>query len=159
MNPFIILWAILATIILTTAEGAARGLGWSRMNMPFLVGSAFTANRDRAETIGFAVHFLNGVLFALVYALVFEGLGWATAWLGVLMGLLHAAFVLAALMPVLPAMHPRMADETQGPTPTRMLQPAGFMALNYGRPTAIVTIVGHALYGMLLGALYSPVPG
>jgi hypothetical protein len=32
--------------------------------------------------------------------------------------------------PALPAMHPRMASEQDGPTPTKQLEPPGFMALN-----------------------------
>ena len=40
-------------------------------------------------------------------------------------------------LPLIPGLHPRMASEYQGPTPTRQLEPPGFLALNYGRPTPI----------------------
>jgi hypothetical protein len=155
--PAILLWGVVATIVLTTVEAGARGLGWSRMSLPFLVGTAFTPNRDRADLIGLGVHALNGVLFAFVYALVFEALGAANVVLGALMGLMHGLFILAAVMPLLPSLHPRMADETYGPTPTRMLQPAGFFALHYGRATGVVVLVAHMLYGAILGGLYQPV--
>jgi hypothetical protein len=76
--------------------------------------------------------------------------------LGAGTGLVHALFVLLAAMPVLPAMHPRMANEQQGPTPTRQLEPPGFLALNYGRRTPISLLLAHLLYGAILGAFYHP---
>jgi len=58
------------------------------------------------------------------------------------------------MMAVSPAMHPRMANEQQGPTPTEQLEPPGFMALNYGRRTPITVIVAH----LLEAAPWSPTP-
>jgi hypothetical protein len=47
-----------------------------------------------------------------------------------------------------------MAHPYQGPTPTKQLQPPGFFAINYGRGTAVVTLVAHLLYGSMLGFFY-----
>jgi hypothetical protein len=47
-----------------------------------------------------------------------------------------------------------MASEQDGPTPTKQLEPPGFMALNYGRRTPITVIVAHLLYGVILGTFY-----
>jgi hypothetical protein len=47
-----------------------------------------------------------------------------------------------------------MASEQDGPTPTRQLEPPGFMALNYGRRTPISVILSHLVYGCILGAFY-----
>jgi hypothetical protein len=74
--------------------------------------------------------------------------------LGAIGGVLHGLFVLLVLMPLLPGLHPRMASERQGPTPTRALQPPGFLALHYGRQTPIVTLLAHIAYGALIGAFY-----
>jgi hypothetical protein len=62
--------------------------------------------------------------------------------------------VLVVAMPALLAMHPRMANEQQGPTPTRQLEPPGFLALNYGRRTPLSLILAHLVYGGILGAFY-----
>jgi hypothetical protein len=51
-----------------------------------------------------------------------------------------------------------MVSEYYGPTPNRLLQPPGFMALNYGRQTPIVTIAAHVAYGMIIGAFYELSP-
>ena len=47
-----------------------------------------------------------------------------------------------------------MASELRGPEPTKALEPPGFLALNYGRRTPLVTLVAHAVYGLILGAFY-----
>jgi hypothetical protein len=47
-----------------------------------------------------------------------------------------------------------MASKHHGPTPTRQLEPPGFMGLNYGQSTPVLTFVAHVLYGVLLGAFY-----
>ena len=154
----IALWGFIATIVLTTTLAASQWLGWTRMAIPFMLGTMFTPDRARAAWLGFVVHFLNGWVFALVYALVFEDLRLAAWWLGAMGGLVHAAFGLLVIIPLLPAIHPRMASEDRGPTPTRQLQPPGFLALHYGRRTPIVTVVAHIGYGVVLGAFYTLSP-
>jgi hypothetical protein len=79
----------------------------------------------------------------------------ATWWLGALTGLVHASFVLTVLMPVLPGMHPRMANEQYGPTVVRPLEPPGFLALHYGIQTPISVLVAPLVFGAILGAFYS----
>jgi hypothetical protein len=66
----------------------------------------------------------------------------------------HGLFVLLAVMPMLPGLHPRMASEQRGPEPTRQLEPPGFLALNYGRRTPLSVIAAHLVYGTILGAFY-----
>jgi hypothetical protein len=68
--------------------------------------------------------------------------------------LVHALFVHAVGMPLLPGLHPRMVSEYYGPTPNRRLQPPGFLALNYGRQTPFVAIVAHIIYGAIIGGFY-----
>jgi hypothetical protein len=41
--------------------------------------------------------------------------------------------------------------EQEGPTPTKQLEPPGFMALNYGRRTPIAVILARLVYGTILG--------
>ena len=151
-------WGFSATVVLTTTLAAGQGLGFTRMSLPFLLGTIFTPARDRAMVVGVAVHFVNGLLFALFYAWVFENMERANAWLGAGIGLTHALFVLTVGMAVLPGLHPHMVSEYYGPTPNRLLQPPGFMALNYGRRTPIVTVVAHLAYGAILGGFYSLSP-
>lgn len=149
-------WGFASTIALTTILAGSQGLGVTRMNIPYLLGTIVTPNRDRAVVLGIAVHVVNGWIFSLGYVAAFHAWGGPSWWKGALIGAVHAAFVLAALMPALPGMHPRMASETQGPTAFRQLEPPGFLALHYGRRTPISVFVAHVLFGVILGTFYGP---
>ncbi len=153
------LWGFVATVVLTTAMAAAQGLHLTRMNIPYMLGTMFTASRDRAKLLGFLVHLANGLAFSLLYVAAFHAWHRATWWLGAAVGAAHAAFVLTAGMRILPGLHPRMASETHGPTVTRQLEPPGFLALNYGVRTPLSVLAAHLLFGAILGAFYALPPG
>jgi hypothetical protein len=150
----ILLWGLLATGLLTTLMRAGQALHLTRMDVPFLLGTMVTQNRDRAKVIGFVIHFFNGWWMAMLYVAFFHGMGMVSWWLGGLMGLAHACFVLIVVLPLLPGAHPRMASDFHGPDPTRLLEPPGFLALNYGYQTPLATIIAHVAYGMVLGGFY-----
>jgi len=152
--PAILLWGFVATVVLTTVMSAAQQLGLSRMSIPFIVGTMFTGDRGSATALGFVANFVYGWLFAFIYAFAFEELQRATWWLGALIGIVHGLAILVTVMPILPSFHPRMASEQRGPEPTRALEPPGFMALNYGHRTPLITLLAHLLYGMILGGFY-----
>ena len=144
----------MGTVVLTGLMSASQGLGLSRMSLPYMLGTLFTADRDKAKLVGFGVHLVNGWLFAFVYAAAFESWRRASWWRGMLIGFVHGSFVLLAGMSLLPGLHPRMASEQHGPTPTRQLEPPGFLALNYGRRTPVSVLLAHLVYGSILGAFY-----
>ncbi|HEV8341531.1 MAG TPA: hypothetical protein VGR30_04075 [Candidatus Binatia bacterium] len=150
-----LLWGFVATIVLTTLMAGSQGLGFTRMNIPYMLGTMFTSSRDRAKLIGFFFHLINGWLFSLIYVAAFHLWGEATWWRGTLTGLVHAAFVLTVGMRLMPGLHPRMASEQQGPTLMRQLEPPGFLALNYGFQTPISVIIAHVVFGIILGAFYT----
>ena len=151
----ILLWGFAATLVLTTIIVAGQSLGITRIDMPFVIGSMFTSDRDRAKILGYAFHVFNGWIFAMIYALFFENLNKSTWWLGAIMGLAQGFVVIVALLPLLPGIHPRMVSDSRGPEPTRLLEPPGFLATNYGRMTPLVTLVAHTTYGLILGAFYT----
>jgi hypothetical protein len=67
------------TLVLTTTLRAANELGLTRVDLPFLLGTAVTGDRARAKAIGYLMHFLAGALFALVYLAVLSAIdtsGW-----------------------------------------------------------------------------------
>ncbi|MFP3947194.1 MAG: hypothetical protein ACOC8K_00800 [Gemmatimonadota bacterium] len=149
-----ILGGLLATLVLTTVTAAGRSLGFSRMGMSFILGTIFTPDRKKAEIIGFLFHLVNGWAFAFLYAVIFERWSRTGVLLGSGLGLAHGVIVLVALLPLVPQIHPRMATEEHGPDPTRALEPPGFLGLNYGRRTPILTLVAHILYGAIIGGFY-----
>ena len=147
-------WGFASTVLLTSLMAVSQGVGLTRMNIPYLLGTMFTAGRDRAKLLGVGLHLVNGMVFALGYVVVFAAWGGPTWWKGALIGAAHALFVLAAGMPVLPALHPRMASETRGPTVVRQLEPPGFLGLHYGFQTPTSIVIAHVVFGILLGVLY-----
>jgi hypothetical protein len=123
------------------------------MDLPLLLGAAFSERRRRAIAIGYAVHFANGILFALAYAGIFAAVGRAGWDIGLALGLVHGVFAGGALINILlPAVHPRMGTPWSDAEETPLLEPPGFLLANYGRGSAVVTLVGHLAYGAIVGA-------
>jgi uncharacterized membrane protein YagU involved in acid resistance len=145
---------LLGTIVLTTILRAAGELGLTRMDLPFLLGTAFTEDRVHAKFVGYALHFVFGLLFALGYWAVFAVLDQAGVLIGMLLGLIHALFAGTALVNViLPAVHPRMGTGFDAAGSSPLLEPPGFMLANYGRETMLVMIAAHVAYGAIVGEL------
>ena len=141
------------TIVLTTALSAGSQLRVTRMDIPFLLGTACIDDRTRARVVGYALHFLAGLAFALMYYAAFVVLGRAGWALGLAFGFTHALFAGTTLVNVLlPAVHPRMGTPSSAADSSPLLEAPGFMLLNYGRATPALTIVAHLAYGAIVGA-------
>jgi hypothetical protein len=144
---------LVGTVVLTTAMRAATELRLTRIDLPFLLGTAITADRARAGALGYALHFLFGLVFAVVYYAIFATIGDGSWWLGALLGVLHGAFAGTALVNILlPLVHPRMGSTFSDATSAPLLEPPGFMLRNYGTRTPVIMLVVHLLYGALIGA-------
>lgn len=140
------------TLVLTTVLRAGSELGLTRMDLPFLLGTAFTANRLQAKALGYLLHFIAGLLFALVYYAIFVAINASGWWLGAVFGLAQALFVSTALVNILlPLVHPRMGSPLTGAGSVALLEPPGFLMLNYGLQTPLVTILAHIAYGAIVG--------
>lgn len=143
---------LLGTVVLTTLLRAAAEFGVTRMDIPFLLGTALTEDRTRAKAAGYLMHFVFGLLFALAYGVVFAVVDEAGVLFGALLGLLHGLFASTALVNVLlPALHPRMGTGFTAAGSAPLLEPPGFLLLNYGRQTPVVTLVAHLAYGAIVG--------
>ncbi len=69
-----------------------------------------------------------------------------------LLGLLHGLVASTAIVnTLLPVVHPRMGKPTTSAPQAAMLEPPGFLMLNYGIATPVVTIVAHIVYGSIVG--------
>lgn len=149
----ILVWGLVATGVMTTILEGAQLLGFSRMSLPFLLGTIFTENRRAAMILGYVLYLLGGWLFAIVYALVMESVG-AAWWVGLLLGLVHGIFIITVLLPMLTYVHPRMATEYDGPDALGRLEPPGPFGLHYGRATPVTTVAAQTLYGLIFAIGY-----
>jgi hypothetical protein len=151
-------WGALAggaigAVVLASGLRVAQELGWTRMDIPLLLGTVFSENRSRATAIGYALHIANGLLFSLVYFAIFDAVDQAGWLFGLALGAVHALFVGGGLVNVmLPAVHPRMGTPWTDAEETPLLESPGFMLANYGRNTAAVTFVLHLAFGAIVGA-------
>jgi hypothetical protein len=150
-------WSALAggfagTLVLTTVVAMGNQLRLTRMDIPFLLGTAFTDDRTRARFLGYALHFVAGLIFSLFYYAGFVALGRAGWRLGLAFGLVHALFAGTTLVNILlPVVHPRMgAPDSAADSP--LLEAPGFMLLNYGQTTPLLMVIGHLAYGAIVGA-------
>jgi hypothetical protein len=158
------IWGALAggfvgTLVLTTGLRAATELRLTRTDLPFLLGTAFTADRVRARAIGYLLHFLAGLSFSSIYYAVFLAIDESSWWLGALFGLIHGLFAASALVSILlPLVHPRMGSSSSAAGSRPLLEPPGFLMRNYGPSTPAVTLVVHVAYGAIVGA-FASAPG
>jgi hypothetical protein len=144
------------TLVLTTALRTANELRLTRVDLPFLLGTAVTGDRARAKALGYLLHVATGEVFALVYYTIFAAIdtsGWV---LGALFGLLHGVVAATALVNVLlPVVHPRMGSTLSAADSRPLLEPPGFLMLNYGGGTPIATLLAHIAYGAIVGGFAS----
>jgi hypothetical protein len=151
------LWGALAggvvgTIVLTSTLRLAQELGWTRMDIPLLLGTIFTDRRGPASVLGYAIHFSNGLVFALAYYAIFRAVSHAGWLFGAALGVVHAGLAGGVLVTVLlPAVHPRMGTPWSDAEETPLLEAPGFLLMNYGERTVIWTLLTHVAYGAIVG--------
>jgi len=156
MTPFSIGSAIaggfVGTLVFTTMVKAATEVRLTRLDLALLLGTAVTENRRKARAIGYALHFVAGIAFAEAYVGFFAIIGRSSWWIGALLGALHAIFTATVLVNVLlPVVHPRMATTETAANEIALIEPPGFLMLNYGRSTFFVSLAAHAAYGAIVG--------
>lgn len=145
-------WGVFSSIVFTTLLAASQGFGFTRMNIPYLLGTMFTPDRDRAKIYGVLLHVVIGVMLSVLYLFAFHAWHGATWWKGLVFGMAQGAFFLTFGVTLLPGLHPRMASEHEGPTAVRQLEPPGFLGLNYGARTPVSIMLAHMVWGGMLGA-------
>ena len=135
------------TLVLTTAMRAANELKLTRIDLPFLLGTALTADRARAKAIGYGLHFFFGQVFALSYYAVFVAIG-------------HSGWGHGPQVGASPRRSSSRSDATlprplSGAGDVSLLEPPGFLLRNYGVQTPLVTIAAHIAYGAIVGGFIS----
>lgn len=144
------------TVVLTTILRGASELRLTRIDLPFLLGTAVTADRGRAKAIGYILHFVAGLLFAMAYEIGFVVLDRSGWLLGAAFGLIHGLFAGSALVNILlPIVHPRMGTSMSSLESTALIESPGFMMMNYGRRTPLVSLAAHIVFGAIVGAFAS----
>ncbi len=142
------------TLVMTTIIRTASELGLTRMDLALLLGTAVTESRRKARAIGYVFHFVLGIAFAAAYGEFFAVIGHGSWWIGALLGALHAIFDGTVLVNVLlPVVHPRIGTPETAANEIALIEPPGFLMLNYGRSTFLVMLIAHIAYGAVVGLI------
>jgi len=140
------------TLLMTTIMRGASEFGLTRIDLALLLGTTVTDNRRKARAVGYVFHFLIGLGFALAYGGFFAIVGRSGWLLGALLGALQAIFTGTVLVNVLlPVVHPRIGTPETAANEIALLEPPGFLMLNYGRRSFVVVLAAHIVYGAVVG--------
>jgi len=101
---------------------------------------------NQARNVTGVLVYVDGVFFQII--------GRDTWWIGALLGAVHAVFTATIVVNVLlPIVHPRMATTETAANETTLIEPPGFLMLNYGRSTFFVSLVAHIAYGTVVALI------
>ena len=112
-------------------------IGLPRIDVVSALGSLAAPNKQDAVTLGGAIHFTMGILFAMIYAALWSlGIGSPVWWWGLIFGLVHGMLVIVSLYVVLHR-YPQLSE-----------------VLN-GLPVMVAILLNHMVFGLVVALVYS----
>lgn len=146
-----IVWGLVATAMFTLFSMMGRAMGMTSMDLLDLLGSTIARPRSTASKLtGLAVHHVNGAVLAVAWVYGVTLFGWPANWAtGLIWGAVLTALALL-MMSTIGTVHPAMRrGEEPDPGPA---------ATNFGSMTPMGSLLGHLVYGLVLGLTYSAWP-
>lgn len=145
------LWGVVATVAFTLFTVMGKAVGMTDMDLLDLLGSMFaTPHTAASRGLGAAMHHMNGAILGIAGAyaavLVDVQLDWLAglAWGAVLWALA------LLMMSTIGSVHPAIRNHSQ--------DDPGPAATDFGSMTPVGSLMGHAVWGVLLGVLYNAWP-
>ena len=136
-------------------------IGLPNIDIISILGSVATANKQAAVTLGGAIHFTMGIIFALIYAFLWSlGIGNATWWWGLIFGAIHGMLVLLLLAlsillyPRLSRMVSKQLMIESGAAASDRTQP--LLSQVVSKPLIVVTVlINHMVFGLVVALVYT----
>ena len=146
-----IVWGVVATLAFTLFSIMGEAMGMTRMDILDLLGSMMAQpGSTAARAIGAMIHHANGALLAIAWAYEVALIGLPANWLtGLAWGAILTALALL-MMSTMGAVHPAIRKGEQ--------EDPGLMATNFGAMTPLGSLMGHLVYGLVLGLTYQMWP-
>lgn len=146
-----IVWGVVATLAFTLFSIMGGAMGVSRMDILDLLGSMMAQPGSTASrAIGAVINHTNGALLAIAWAYGVALISLPANWLtGLVWGAILTALALLMLS-TMGALHPAIKRGEQ--------EDPGLMATNSGAMTPLASLMGHMVYGLVLGLLYQTWP-
>ncbi len=112
-------------------------IGLPRIDVVSTLGSLAAPNKQDAVTLGGAMHFTMGILFAIIYAALWSvGIGSPTWWWGLIFGAIHGILVILLLL-VVTRKFPQQPE------------------LFNGLPMMVAIMLNHMVFGLVVALVYS----
>jgi hypothetical protein len=146
MNIFgAVVAGIIGTIVITVVMAMSPKMGMPKMDIVGMLGSMFNPEGNR--TLGMGMHLMMGVVFAIIYALLWNaGIGTVGLVWGAIFGVVHW-LIAGAMMGGMPMMHAGIKAGTVNAPGLFMLHNGGVMAFMGG-------LMGHIIYGLVVALVY-----
>lgn len=140
-----IIAGLVGTVIISMVMNMAPQIGMPKMDIVGMLGSMFSPEGNR--TLGWAMHLMMGVMFAIIYALLWNaGLG--------TVGLLWRALFGAGHWIVAGASMGSMSMMHAGVKAGAIEAPGVFMVNNGGVMAFMGGLIGHIIFGLVVALVY-----
>src|SRR5260370_26234808 len=112
-------------------------IGLPRIDVVSALGSLAAPNKQDAVTLGGAIHFTMGILFAMIYAALWSlGIGSPTWWWGLIFGAIHGLLVILLLL-VFMRINPQLSEFING------------------LPVMVAILLNHMVFGVVVALVYA----
>jgi uncharacterized membrane protein YagU involved in acid resistance len=139
----------IATAAMTALMYLAPMIGMPRMDIASMLGSMFVASPGPALWLGMMIHLMMGsLLFPVVYHVVLQPRRGTGTGRGLWFGLILGAAANLMVMPMMSFVHPLVKSG--------MMAAPGVLMLHLGAMAPVGSLIGHLVYGGLLGRLAGP---
>ncbi len=140
---------VVGTIVMSMIMVMAPMMGMPKMAIWEMLGSMFS--KDGNNLLGWVMHLMNGVIFAIIYAALWSfGIGSATWVNGLVFGAVHW-LIAGLMMGGVPMMHAGVKAGT-------VKAPGLYMTANGGMMAFAGGLIGHAVYGLVVALVYGVFP-
>lgn len=146
MNVFEVIFAgVVGTIAISMVMAIAPKMGMPKMDIVGMLSTMFgKANRP----LGWMMHFIMGIIFALIYKFLWvNGIANATWLSGLLFGTVHW-LVVGVMMAMIPMMHAGIKSGAVDAPGLWMTKTGGAMAFVGG-------LMGHIVFGVVVALIYN----
>ncbi|MEP7136262.1 MAG: DUF6789 family protein [Chloroflexota bacterium] len=136
---------VVASLVFSVVLAMAPKMGMPKMDIVSLLGSMFGKPN---QALGWMMHLMMGVVFALIYAFLWSlGIGAATWLFGLIFGAVQW-LVVGMVMGMIPMMHAGIKSGAVKAPGLWMTSNGGLMAFMGG-------LVGHMIFGLVIALVYA----
>ena len=139
---------VTASLVFSFVLAMAPKMGMPKMDIVDLLGSMFSARTNQA--LGWTMHLMMGIVFALIYALLWSSGISAATWVGGLIFGVAQWLVVGMVMGMMPMMHVGIKSGAVKAPGLWMTNNGGLMAFTGG-------LVGHMIFGIVIALVYSAI--